>query len=446
MYNDHIAILDIGTTKIVALVGQQTPEGKLHILGYGEEESEGVNRGLVTNVNEAATSIKNAVDKAKKQSGIEFKDVFVGIAGQNIVSHQSRHSIAISEEDVIDEKHVELLTKEVYNMALEPGQKILHVFPQEYMIDNQVITNPVGTMGKQLSANFHLSIGKERAIRIIEKCIEKVGLNIIKIILEPVASAEAVLSADEKEAGTVLVDIGGGTSDVIVFKNNNIKHTAVIPIGGKAITKDLHKGCKILEKQAEELKVQHGSAIADLVKDTEFATVEGITGRQAREISCKTVAQIIEARVIEIIDTIYYEVKNAMPINEIAGGITLTGGGALLKNIAQIFNFRTGLETNIAYPSKYTYSDNKAFDDPRYATAIGLMLKGVGYMEQIAQKQNTQEEKPVEKEQQDINLDTHNEENKDEKQESKEKNKKSLKNIFNKISKFIVPDDDSESL
>lgn len=440
MFEDYVAILDIGTTKIVSLVGRKDPDGNLQILGYGEETSQGVSRGLVLNINEASEAIEKAVKKAKEQSGIDFKNVFVGIAGQNIFSHQNSHSIVNNDSDEITKELVKKLTDEVYNVALSPGEVILHVFPQEYMVDNQVVKNPVGSMGKQLTGRFHISIGREKAIKIIERSIERVGLKAIKIILEPVASAEAVLSEDEKEAGVVLVDIGGGTTDMVIYKDNVIRHTAVVPFGGNSITTDLHKGCNILLKQAEELKKKYGTAVADLVNENQCATIPGIAGRDSREISFKVISEIIQARALEIIDTIKYELKNSNYYDEIAGGITLTGGGALLKHLNRLVEFRIGLETKIASPDKYIYSEHEAFKNPKYSTAVGLLLKGIEYMKQL-EKLNPlkKEEKEAIVEEENLN-DIENEINKEKQTESV---KKKGGGFLNKLKNFFIEDDES---
>ncbi|MBN2893181.1 MAG: cell division protein FtsA [Bacteroidales bacterium] len=449
MFDDYVAILDIGTTKIVSLVGRKDPNGNLQILGYGEETSAGVTRGLVLNINEASEAIEKAVNKAKEQSGIDFKKVFVGIAGQHIYSHQNSHSIVNTESDEISEELVKKLTDEVYNVATNPGEVILHVFPQEYYVDGQIVNNPVGSMGKQLSGRFHISIGKEKSIKIIEKSIARVGLQVIKIILEPVASAEAVLTAEEKEAGVVLIDIGGGTTDMVIYKDNVIRHTAVVPFGGNSITDDLHKGCSILVKQAEDLKKQYGSAVADLVSDIQSATVQGIAGREAREISFKAIAEIIQARVLEIIDTINFELKNSNYYDEIAGGITLTGGGSLLKHINRLVEFRTGLETKIASPENYIYSDQEKFKNPKYSTAIGLLLKGIDYMKQLEKMQGPKKivvEDIIEEE---IETTTEIKENNikstTKNQDKKQENNKKT-GILTKLKNFFIEEDESSEV
>lgn len=453
MTDDYVAILDIGTTKIVAMVGKQDANGKLKILGYGEDNSAGVNRGLVLNVNESSAVIAKVVQQAREQSDIDFKEVYVGIAGQHISSTQISHSIINQKADIIQQELVDKIIEEVYNMSLNPGEKILHVFPQEYRVDNTSVINPVGTMGRQLQGRFHISVGKDSKIEILSKSVEMAGLKIKHLVLEPVASAQAVLSAEEKEAGVALIDIGGGTTDLIIYKDNLIRYTAVIPFGGNSITNDIQKGCGILTSQAEKLKIEYGSAIADLVKESDFAPVEGIGGRENREISFKTIAKIIQARSVEIIDTVAYELKKSGFDNLIAAGITVTGGGSLLKNLKQFIEFRTGFETNLAKPDDYIFTSPGAFSHPKYSTSIGLLLKG-NEIEQklIAKKQAAalEKQKQLQKQEEELAktvvLEQENQ-NKNDDSKNDDKTKKKKRNFFsnltNGLKEFFVEEDDS---
>ncbi len=435
MIDDYVAILDIGTTKIVAMVGKIDVSGKLKILGYGEESSLGVNRGLVLNVNEASAVIQKVVQKAKEQSDIDFKEVYVGIAGQHISSLHLSHSIINKNSDIIQQDLVDKLIQEVYNMSLNPGEKILHVFPQEYIVDGTAVINPVGTMGRQLQGRFHISVGKDTKIDVLGRSVEMAGLKIKNLILEPVASAQAVLSEEEKEAGVLLLDIGGGTTDMIIYKDNLIRYSAVIPFGGKSITDDIQKGCNIVLSQAEKLKIEYGSAIADMVNEKDYAPVAGIAGREPREISFKTIAGIIQARAIEIIDTVTYELKKSGYYNAIAAGITITGGGALLKHLTELIEFRTGFETNIAQPANYIFTTADAFNHPKYSTSIGLLLKG-SEIEQNKKKRYQEKEK-VKEEQQELVEETV------EQSTSKDKNKKGGNGFLKKLKDFFIDEDDS---
>jgi len=453
MTDDYIAILDIGTTKIVAMVGKQDANGKLKILGYGEDNSAGVNRGLVLNVNETSEVIKKVVQQAREQSDINFNEVFVGIAGQHISSQQISHSIINQKNDIIQQELVDKIINEVYNMSLNPGQKILHVFPQEYQVDDALVVNAVGTMGRQLQGRFHLSVARDSKIDILKKSVEMAGLKIKNLILEPVASAKAVLSKEEKEAGVALIDIGGGTTDLIIYKDNLIRYTAVIPFGGNSITNDIKKGCSILSSQAEKLKVLYGSAISDMVKDTDFAPVEGIGGRENREIAFSTIAKIIQARVKEIIDTVVYEIKKSGFFNDISAGITITGGGALLKNLRQFVEFSSGFETNIAQPNNYIFTTANAFSNPKYSTSIGLLIKGSEIQQKINSKLEAELlEKDIQKQKEQKNIEeelakttvlenNNNQKENRNKKESKNNRKKWLDGL---ISFFIEEDDSTE--
>ncbi len=304
--------LDIGTTKIVALVGQKNEFNKVEILGVGKSKSLGVHRGVVNNITQTIQSIQQAVEDAKLNSGHEISDVVVGIAGQHIRSIQ--HSDYITRpnpEEVINEEDIQELIQQVYKLVMLPGEEIIHVLPQEYKVDGQAeIKEPVGMHGGRLEANFHIVVGQVSSIKNIGRCIKSAGLNMANITLEPLASSEAVLSFEEKEAGVALIDIGGGTTDLAIFKDGIIRHTAVIPFGGNVITEDIKEGCSIIEKQAELLKIKFGSAWPGENKDTEIVSIPGLRGRDPKEISLKTLSKIINARVVEIIEQVYLEIKN----------------------------------------------------------------------------------------------------------------------------------------
>ena len=300
MENENISVgLDIGTTKIVAMVGRKNEFDKVEILGIGKSKSLGVHRGVVNNITQTIQSIQQAVEEAKINSGHKVEKVVVGIAGQHIRSLQ--HSDYITRpnpEEVIDEKDIEALIQQVYKLVMLPGEEIIHVLPQEYKVDGQAeIKEPIGMYGGRLEANFHVVVGQVSSIRNIGRCIKSAALDLSNITLEPLASADAVLSQEEKEAGVALIDIGGGTTDLAIFKDGIIRHTAVIPFGGNVITEDIKEGCSIIEKQAELLKVKFGSAWPGENRDTEIVAIPGLQGRDPKEISLKTLSKIINARV-----------------------------------------------------------------------------------------------------------------------------------------------------
>ncbi len=377
-----IAAIDIGTTKIVAIIGKKDEKGKVEILGIGKSKSFGVKMGVVLNIEDTVNAIKTAVKQANEKAGMEMSDVYVGIAGQHIKSTRTSGQIYIeSEDNEITANDVEALQKDMYKISLEAGEEILHVLPQIYAVDNETgVRNPVGMSGKRLVGNFHIVIGKTTSINNINKCISRAGLEVNNLILEPIASSYAVLSQEEKEAGVALVDIGGGTTDIAIFYDGIIRHTAVIPFGGNVITSDIREAFKILEKRAEELKIQFGSALLEMVKDDEVVTIPGISGRPPKEISLKTLVYVINARLKEIIGLISFQIDASGYGDKLGAGIVLTGGGALLQNITQFFKFETNYDIKIGLPTtyitgKYAEEVNKTI----YSTSVGLILKGYEY-------------------------------------------------------------------
>ena len=388
MENDDISVgLDIGTTKIVAMIGRRNEYGKIELLGIGKAKSLGVHRGVVNNITQTIQSIQKAVDEAIAVSGIKITETVVGIAGQHIRSLQhSDYITRPNSEEVISEEDLEKLEKQVYKLVMLPGEEIIHVLPQEFKVDGQgEITQPVGMYGGRLEANFHVVVGQISSIRNVGRCIKSAGLNLAGITLEPLASAEAVLSAEEKEAGVALIDIGGGTTDLAIFKNGIIRHTAVIPYGGNVITEDIKEGCSIIEKQAELLKTKFGSAWPGENKDNEIVSIPGLRGRDPKEITLKNLSKIIHARVVEIIEQVYLEIKNyghEESKKKLIAGIVLTGGGAELKHIKQLVEYITGMDTRIGYPNENLAGDSdESLSSPQYATAVGLLMNGLNKIE-----------------------------------------------------------------
>ncbi|MCK4569504.1 MAG: cell division protein FtsA [Bacteroidales bacterium] len=381
MENSEIIVgLDIGTTKIAAIVGQKNEHGKIEILGHGRTESIGVKRGMVSNIENTVNSIKIAVEQAEQKSGVDIRYVNVGIAGQHIKSLQHHGSIIRKNVDEeISQQDIDTLNANMFNLNMAPGEEIIDVIPQEYIIDaEQDIKQPVGMLGNSLEANFHIIIGQTAAAKNIYKCVRKAELEVVDLILEPIASAEAVLNDEEKEAGVALVDIGGGTTDIAIFQDGIIRHTAVIPFGGDIITEDIKEGCTIIKKHAEELKIKFGSALASENKDEEVVAIPGLRGRAPKEITLRNLANIIQARMEEIIDHIHYEIKNSGYEKKLIGGIVLTGGGALLKHLVQLTEFITGMDTRIGYPNEHLANDvSDEMASPMYATGTGLVIEGV---------------------------------------------------------------------
>ena len=374
--------LDIGTTKIVAMVGSRNEFKKLEILGIGKSQSLGVHRGVVNNITQTIESIKYAIEEARVESGKQhIKEVVVGIAGQHIRSLQ--HSDYITRENpdkVIDNNDIDELINQVYKLVMLPGEEIIHVLPQDFKVDGQSeIKEPIGMYGSRLEANFHIVVGQVSSIRNIGRCIKSAGLEMGDITLEPLASADAVLSDEEKEAGIALIDIGGGTTDVAIFKDSIIRHTAVIPFGGNVITEDIKEGCSIIGNQAEQLKVKFGSAWPGENKETEIVAIPGLLGRDPKEISLKTLSKIINARVVEIIEQVYLEIKNyghEEAKKKLIGGIVLTGGGSQLKHLKQLVEYVTGMDTRVGFPGEHLAGDTNN-SNPIFSTAVGLVMKAI---------------------------------------------------------------------
>lgn len=393
-----VAAVDIGTTKIVSLVGRLNEQNRLEVLGISQTASKGVKRGVVLNIEETVHAIQTTSAEAMAQSGIKFKEVFVGIAGQHIKSVRNRGYInRDSYDDEITREDLEHLINDMYKIPVDVGEEIIHVLPQSYIVDNETgVKNPVGMFGKRLEANFHIVIGQVSSARNIEKCINRVGLDVKQLILEPLASSAAVLTDDEKEAGVALVDIGGGTTDVAVYYDDVIRHTAVIPFGGNVITRDIKEGCAILQRQAESLKIQFGSALGDLAQEDKVVTIPGISGRDPKEISFRSLAYIIQSRMEEIIDAVSYEIENSGAMDRLSAGIVLTGGGAMLKHINQLVKFKTGLDVRIGFPGERMAADTPdEVNQPMFATSVGLLLKGLEYYHEKNEEMVLQEKKEV---------------------------------------------------
>jgi cell division protein FtsA len=380
MQNDKIVVgLDIGTTKICALVGRKNEFGKLEILGMGKAISEGVVRGIVSNIDKTVEAIKKAIRMAEEQSGINIGVVNVGIAGQHVKSLQHNGSITRATTDnEITVDDVNRLTNDMYRLVTKPGDEIIHVMPQDYKVDyEEGIIDPVGMSGVRLEGNFHIITAQSNAINNINKCVTRAGLEIENLILEPLASSMSVLSQEEKEAGVALIDIGGGTTDLAIFKDNIIRHAAVLPFGGNIITSDIKQGCMVMQNQAEQLKVKFGKAIADEASENEIVSIPGLRDRTPKEISLKNLAFIIEARMEEIIELVYSEIVRSGYANNLAAGIVITGGGSQLQNLVQLVEYLTGLDARIGYPNEHLgKSKIDAVKSPMYATSVGLVLSG----------------------------------------------------------------------
>jgi cell division protein FtsA len=381
---EYVAAIDIGTTKIVAVLGKRNPNRKIEIAGLSKTISKGVKRGVVLNIDETVNAIQTVINDVQQKTGVKLTDVFVGIAGQHIKSIKNRGYInRDSYDDEITHDDVKRLIEDAHKIPIDIGEEIIHVLPQNFIVDSETgIKNPVGMSGKRLEANFHIVLGQVASIKNIEKCVNRVGLRVHDVILEPLASSSAVLTEDEMEAGVALVDIGGGTTDIAVYYEGAIRHTAVIPFGGNVVTKDIKEGCSILERQAEELKIKFGSALGDLAEEDKVVIIPGISGRDSKEISFKSLAYIIQSRMEEIFDAVMFEIENSECMDKLSAGIVITGGGAMLRHLPQLVRFRTGMDVRIGYPNAHlagTVAED--LNQPMLATSVGLLIRGYEFLD-----------------------------------------------------------------
>jgi len=373
--------LDIGTTKIAVIAGRKNEFGKLEILGFGKANSNGVKHGQVLNIDETIKAIRTALENCfASNPNLEVKDVYVGIAGHHIKSLQTRGDIVRqSSDEEITQGEIDLLIKDQYKTFIPAGDQIIDVIPQEFTVDNfQNIANPIGYGGVKVGANFHIITGDRNAIRNINRSVEKAGLHTKDLVLQPLASSSAVMAQEDLEAGVAIVDIGGGTTDLAVFYEGILKHTAVIPFAGENITNDIKTGLGVLKTQAEQMKVQFGSALANEAKANAYITIPGLRGMPAKEISVKNLANIIQARMNEILDFVTYHLKQVGLDNKaLNGGVVLTGGGSQLKHLIQLTEYVTGLPARIGLPNEHLAAGHiEELAKPTYSTCIGLILKG----------------------------------------------------------------------
>ena len=384
MANEIIVGLDIGTTKIACFVGMRGANGKVKILGFGKTESIGVEHGVVKGITQTAESISKAVNEAADQANVDIDEVWVGIAGQHIKSNPSHGSIMIPQDHtLIEQEDVDRLIAEQYNIQLPPGEEIIHVFPQQFIVDREPLSRdipPVGVAGKNLEADFHMVTANVQNLQYIKYAVERAGLKIKGVVLEPVASAKAVLDDSDRDAGVAMVDIGGGTTDVAVFHDRIIRHTSVLPLAGNSITNDIREGCNILKKQAESLKVKFGSCLVQAVSENDVISIPGIRSQAPREIYVKTLAGIIHARAKMIMEQVDYEIQLSGYHKKLIAGVVLTGGGAQLKNIKDLCELITTTDTRIGVPNEHLDTESVSYADlahPMYATGIGLVLYGL---------------------------------------------------------------------
>lgn len=446
--DNKIVGLDIGTTKIACFIGERTQEGKIRIVGFGKTDSIGVERGVVRNIRSTAESIRHAVADASEMAKYDVKEVYVGIAGQHIKSQSNKGSVMIPPEHrLIEEEDVQRLIDDQYNILLDPGEDIIHVFPQCFIVDNDVLENdisPVGVAGKCLMANFHIVTGNTTNLHNIRDAVEAAGLRIKNVVLEPVASAYSVLNELDKSAGVALVDIGGGTTDIAIFQDGIIRHTSVLPLAGNVITNDIRENCKILKHQAESLKIRFGSCLPTSVNQDDIISIPGIRNQDPREISVRTLAGIIKSRMQLILEQVGYEIELSGFDRQLIAGVVLTGGGARLKNIKEFSELVIGHDTRIGTPDEHLDKETSAnyddFSHPMYATGIGLVIYGLEAEELAAKKAATQvePEAPQVKEEESAPTEPVTEKRKKKEKPARVKNNKDARDIGKAVTNWLT--------
>jgi cell division protein FtsA len=442
--------LDIGTTKVVAIAGRKNEFGKLEVLGFGKAESAGVSHGVVLNIEQCIRSIEQAMEKCLASNpDLDIKEVYVGIAGQHIKSLQTRGDrVRTKVDEEIGKEDIELLVRDQYKTYIPAGDQIIDIVPQDFIVDaTHNVLDPIGMSGVKIGANFHIITGDRNAIRNIKRCVEKAELNIRDLVLQPLASAAAVMNDEDLEAGVAIVDIGGGTTDMAVFYDGILKHTAVIPYAGVNITNDIRNGLGVLRAQAEQMKVQFGMALADEANANAYITIPGLRGLPAKEISVKNLAHIIQARMQEILDYVMYHLKQIDLDKRLHGGIILTGGGAQLKHLIQLTEYITGLGARIGVPGEHLAGGHaESLMNPSYSTCIGLILRGYhdyenGRMQFTGMNGNELRQKE-EEQQQMASVEANGEEHSSDKQLKRSEN---FKKLFDRLKgKFIELFEDVE--
>ena len=370
-----IVALDIGTSKIVTIVSEIKADGDIQILGIGQHVSRGLKKGVVVNIESTMQAIQRSLEEAELMADCKIKEVYTGIAGSHIRSINSTGMVKIRDLEV-DNSDVERVIETAQAITLPPDQQVLHTLVQEYIIDDQYdIKEPRGMSGMRLEVKVHIVSGAIAAAQNIVKCIKRSGLDVMELILQPLASADAVLTNDEKELGVCLIDIGGGTTDIIVYKDGAVKHTAVIPIAGDQITNDISVAFRTPQQSAEEIKINYGSCDTSKANSQEVIDVPLVDGRSPKKINAKELASIIEQRVKELFELVTNELIRSKLINKIASGIVITGGSSLMKNITDIAEKNFNQSVRIGYPQGVD-GLRQIIENPSYATGIGLIKRG----------------------------------------------------------------------
>lgn len=377
-----VAVADIGTTKIVAMAGVKTAEDKIEILGYARSISKGIKRGVVGNIDEAVEVLNNVINQVEDRFNGEIKRIDIAIAGQYLKSHIYKCSRDISEKGIATKEIIAEMVAEAKSLPLGDEQIIYHIFPLHYLVDGEVVTDKlVGSIGKKIEANYVILSAPENYKFDMEMVLDQINIDLNKMIMSPLATAEAVLDEYEKEDGVVLVDIGGGSTKMAVFYNGALCYSSVIPFGGNVITSDIKEGCSIQPRWAEQLKVQYGQAMGDFAEEEKVVTIPGYNGWEPKEISFKSLAYIIQARLEEIIDSVYFHLESSGYLERVGAGIVLTGGTANLPNLIQLVRYRTGLDARIGSNIIGLAGKDADLQQQEYLTALGLLKLSIGEAE-----------------------------------------------------------------
>ncbi len=367
--------LDIGTSKIVAIVAELQPEGTLKVIGLGQHVSRGLKKGVVVNIESTMQSIQRALEEAELMADCKINNVYTGIAGSHIKSLNSHGMVKIKDAEV-SQMDVDRVVETARAIALPADQQILHILTQEFIIDGQEdVREPLGMSGMKLEVKVHIVTGAVAAAQNIVKCIKRCGIEVSDLILQPLASSLAVLTEDEKELGVCLVDIGGGTTDVAVFKQGAIRHTAVVPIAGDQMTNDVAVAFRTPTQSAEEIKIKHGCALRQLADPREIVEVPGVDGRDPRQLSVQTLAEVLEPRVVELYELVLNELRRSGMEEMIASGIVITGGSAMMRGMVELGEEIFHMPVRLGMP-RYVGGLSEVVSNPRYATGVGLVLMG----------------------------------------------------------------------
>lgn len=369
--------LDIGTTKVCTIIGVQDSQSNLEIIGIGTHPSHGLKKGSVVNIDKTVRSIQSSLEEAKLMAGVNFTSASIGVAGSHIYSFNSSGVVAIKNGE-ITEQDVDRVLEAAKAVVIPSDREVLHVIPQEFKVDNTSgIKNPVGMCGVRLEVHVHIVTGAISLIQNLVKCVEQTGIKANNITLQPIASSRSVLTSEEKDMGVILVDIGGGTTDLAIWKEGSLIHSQIIPVGGNHFTNDLAVALKVPHAEAERIKINHGSVLAEKLNQNSHITVQGIAGSRPREIKLSYVANVLGARADELFSLIKEQLGDKLLNHEISGGIVLTGGGALIKGLPELGEYIIERPTKIGYPQPFGGMTN-IMQNPKYSTVLGLLLESAG--------------------------------------------------------------------